>query len=536
MTSALSRRTLLKAGVTSAALTAGLSACGSESTPEANDPAAKAAALPDYVPFAGGATPDLRGTPDGALDAFVNYPAEPKNAWSGSPPGDGQPITALAQLNGSPPQPKDRNPFWQELNKRIGSDVQMQLIPTGTAFDAKLATLSAGDDFPNILQVGNSVPSLARFLDAKMLDLTPYLSGDKVKEYPALANIPAKYWSACIFNGKLYGFPASRGVSSSFVLYARRDLLDPADIKSFADLQAVARSMTVPKDNRWAFASNPLRYLRAMVGVTNGWRETDGKFVHSYEQEGQAEALEATRKLQEEQLLHPDVAGAQQPEQKAWFGTGKSAFYLGTYSAWPSLVLEFDAPSDAVEVLPMVGFTGGKGVGSMGGPNNNMAIIPKTAKNRIETILKFADYLASPFGSSEYLFLRHGIKDRHYKLEGSNPISLPDNASEFKLGVEYLASPPPVLFNTSLAGYAEKAHASQTEFSKNAVADLGSIYYSETASRKNPTLSKTMTNAELDIIFGRQPVSSWADAVKKWKTEGGDAIREELAAAKEQSQ
>jgi len=42
-------------------------------------------------------------------------------------------------------------------------------------------------------------------------------------------------------------------------------------------------------------------------------------------------------------------------------------------------------------------------------------------------------------------------------------------------------------------------------------------------------------SATNDIIQGRKPVSTWADAVKKWKSGGGDKIAEEYAQALEAS-
>ena len=52
----------------------------------------------------------------------------------------------------------------------------------------------------------------AEFLDSQCADLTPYLSGDAVKEYPNLAAIPTFAWknSGCAYNGKIYMWPVER--------------------------------------------------------------------------------------------------------------------------------------------------------------------------------------------------------------------------------------------------------------------------------------------------------------------------------------
>ncbi len=539
MTRSLSRRTLLQHGISAAAVaTAGtaLAGCTTTSrTPEqVNDPVRQAAALPGYRPFADRAEPDLPGSPDGALDGYLHYPAEVRPITDG-PPGDGQPITGLAQLNAALPPAIGQNPYWQELNRRLGSELKMQLVSAGDDFNSKIATMAAGNAFPDLMQINNSIPSLSGFLNAKMIDLTPHLAGDKINAYPALANIPTKYWEPAVFNGKLLALPISRGIISSMVLYYRSDLLQAAEtdpkINNFEDLYQCAKAATDPKANRWGFGSIPLPWIRQMLAIPNGWQQGDGGLTHQLEDERQPEALEAVRRLQADGLLNPDLGGAPPAQQQQWFGAGRSAFYLGTFSAWPSLVQNFGAPAEAVAVQPMVGFAGGTPVTWLGSPNNNLTVIPQSAAARIETILKIADYLASPFGSAENLFLSRGIRDRHYRLDGTDPIALTEHAGEIGLGVGYLAAPPPVLFGPGVAGYVEKAHAAQVDFAAHASADLAQRYYSEAGSRRGPQLASMIESLESDIIYGRKPVSAWAEGIDRWRADGGDDIRKELQAA-----
>ena len=59
-------------------------------------------------------------------------------------------------------------------------------------------------------------------LRAKFADLTEHLSGDAVKEYPFLANLPTESWRTCVFNGGIYGLPVPRAA----VLYVFRGMVD----------------------------------------------------------------------------------------------------------------------------------------------------------------------------------------------------------------------------------------------------------------------------------------------------------------------
>jgi putative aldouronate transport system substrate-binding protein len=55
--------------------------------------------------------------------------------------------------------------------------------------------------------------------------------------------------------------------------------------------------------------------------------------------------------------------------------------------------------------------------------------------------------------------------------------------------------------------------------------------YSDTQSKKQTQLAKTMTDLESQIVQGNKPVSAWTAAVQTWKSSGGDKMRGELEQA-----
>ncbi len=83
----------------------------------------------------------------------------------------------------------------------------------------------AGNQLGDLFMVG-AVPQVPQMLAAKAVDLTPHLSGDNIKKYPYLANLPEVCWNSGIFDGKIYGVPVPRGAISSSVLYSRADILE----------------------------------------------------------------------------------------------------------------------------------------------------------------------------------------------------------------------------------------------------------------------------------------------------------------------
>ncbi|GAA3108025.1 putative aldouronate transport system substrate-binding protein [Kribbella aluminosa] len=537
MSSSLSRRDLLRAGAALGALAAAgpaLSACGGGSSSNGNSPQSKKAALPTYKRFPGLPAPDLPGNADGLLDAYTTYPSKLIDVWAGKTPGDGKPLTGLAQLNGAAPPSLDKNVYWQTMNQRLGSPVQMQLVNAGNDFNTKIATMSAGNDFPDIMQINSSIPALDRFLEAKMLDLTPYLSGDKVLKYPALANIPSRYWEACVFNGKLFGLPIPRGLLSAWALYYRSDLVEAAGgeakVSNFQDLYQLAKATTDAKKGIWAFANSPLDYIRMMLSIPAGWQRVDGKMVNYVEHEHQQQALESARKIVADGLVNPDVAAAPPSQWQQWFGGKKAALLGGTYSAWGGLTQQ-GVPADKIGIFNVVGYDGGDAPGWKGGLNNNIAVIPAKNKDRAETLLKIADFLASPFGTSENRLISTGVEGHNYTVKNGKIEVDQDRVNERSLGLTYLGAPPPVIASSSDPAYVQGEYKAQQKLAADGTMDLALTLFSETNSRKSPQLETERQNMEFDIILGRKPVSAWADFVTKWRTEGGDKIRTELEAA-----
>ncbi|MDE3075892.1 MAG: hypothetical protein KGJ86_10730, partial [Chloroflexota bacterium] len=209
--SALTRRAFIRvaaggAVVGAAGLSLLLDACGGAapssapgSTAAGGAPATqagKAAAFPTYIPFTGGPKPDYHSSDPRITDGFENYPKSPFKAWTKDPPGTGKNVSVFIAAHYPPPTPFANNPTWHEVNKRLNANVQMNIVAPAD-YRVKLATLMAGNDLPDIIHLFfgiQAAPALPDFIKAQCADLTPYLSGDAIKEYPFLASIPTYAW------------------------------------------------------------------------------------------------------------------------------------------------------------------------------------------------------------------------------------------------------------------------------------------------------------------------------------------------------
>src|SRR5262249_5575256 len=149
-------------------------------------------------------------------DGYTYYPKNPAKSWTREAPGLGSTVQSF-DSHGSqvPPTVLDQNPAWQEVNKQLNADMHLS-----SGDGTKLAAIMASCELPCITTFNGVVPGFAlrpianlpQFVQSSLADLTPYLSGDAVKDYPNLAAIPTFAWknSGSVLNGKLYTWPLER--------------------------------------------------------------------------------------------------------------------------------------------------------------------------------------------------------------------------------------------------------------------------------------------------------------------------------------
>lgn len=531
MTVHITRRTMLRAGLAAggAAVVAPLvSSCSNEGRGVGGDGsggAAGAAVLPTYIPYEG-VQPDLDGT-GGVADAYLT---EVTSLVKGTdtPPGDGQPISTATFISTPIPPGVSQNQFWQELNQRLGSPLEHAPSTFGD-YEQKFPTMVAGDQLPDIWTVGTA-PQRPALLEAKALDLTQYLAGDAIAAYPFLANIPTESWGAAVFNGKIFGIPTPRGGISTSALYARDDLLAKKGITSgptsFEELFDICAEMTAPGSNTWALSSQPLNFVRQMLGVPNTWQLVDGRLISALEHPAQKEALEATRRLVEAGYVHPDAFASESQNYKAWFANGTTSMALDTLSAWPG----FPELAAGQEEFSMTTYGPPKFDGSgqsaawLGNPTFSITAINVKAGDRAETLLKVMNYFASPYGTEEQRFLRGGTEGVHHTITDGKLVLTDLGIAETRMGLQYIAEAPTVLKDRA-------QFDAQMAVIPTAVPNPAVSLYSETDSRKGGQLFVDLENLEGDILQGRRPVSDWDQGVASWKSGGGDAIRDEFQQA-----
>jgi putative aldouronate transport system substrate-binding protein len=531
----ISRRTFLGGGLAAAAVTVTgtplLAACGSKS---ANTSAANLAVkLPSYQRYAG-VTADLAPT-DVVLAGFLKYPADPVKAIHDKP-GDGKPITFVTNIPGAIPPTVGSNEFWQAVDDRLGSELRISMA-SNDDYPKKFATVVAGDELPDVINVPPTTVELPALLKAKCRDLTEHLAGDAARKYPFLANIPTEYWKGCVYNGGIYGVPVPRGMSRTSLPLYRADLLaaqgikDPAP-KDFDDFFALCKQLTDAKRHRWAWTRVPTDYIRQMLGVANVWKQSGGTFTSKFEDDANSDALEAARKMVAAGVVNPDTFSNQASARKQWFNGGIAVFDLDSFVAWNQYYQENTAgPAFAVDMLDVPGFHGGQGKVWIGAALNNLTAFSTASKHSTETLLKVANWMAAPFGTEEYLFRKYGLAGRHYALQGTDPVPTRTGVVETGIGLQYFCDADMALYWAGKPDVPRRQHAIQQKIADRLLYDASYGLYSDTLSKDFTRLTAVLTDVENQIVQGKKPVSAWRDAVSTFLAQGGSKMKDELARA-----
>jgi putative aldouronate transport system substrate-binding protein len=514
------------------------------STPRA--PAVPAASgaltLPTYTPIAA-AKADLPGN-EIVPDAYLAYPRTTFKSVPSTPAAGGEVswMTYTFVANA----PMEDNPHWQEVNRQVGTTMRMVLTPFAD-YQSRLQSILAGGDLPDVVYIPGLQPELAQLMRAKFADLTPYVSGDAIKTYPNLANIPTLAWKHTVFNNAIYAVPTAF-VPFFWVLWNRQDMLEQigaAPPTTADEFKRVLGEIGRAQGGTWGIAShvnnafdtwNPSGGMyAAMFGAPNQWAQTGGKFTRTFETEQFKAAIGFARDLYAAGLYHPDSLTYNILSKRTNFEAGKFAYDFDgmTIDIWnnskkvnPRATLRQPVPP------PADGSTGHYwlGPGVFG-----YTAIRQASPERIQEILRVMNYLAAPVGSEEYLLTHYGVRgiDFEFDDKGNPTLTAKGQADIMPWGGASVTvpRPPRILFNPLDPEFARVVQNDDKLMADVAVSDPSIGLYSNTNANKSNLLNQAMVDGITEIVKGAQPLSSLDQLVKDWRTNGGDQIRTELEQA-----
>lgn len=540
MSQRFTRRSLMVAG--GVAPLAALAACSGEApgTGAAIDNAA-GIELPNHSP-----PPELEGAiisdVDGVPPGYEKLPSDLIKTVEG-PPGNGGPITEFKISWDAPAPPLEANPFWQSFNKRLNVDYQPSIAPAAN-YDERLATLLAGGDLPDIVQLLDTAQSAKAISNGAFADLTPYLAGDKIDRWPNLATIREEQWRYVAYDGKIVGFPIDLPAYNNEFRY-RKDWAEengypdpPADAEEFKELFASFSKMGV--DGRYGLADAPgtaMIAAQAMFQVPPGWRYENGELTHHIETDEYEAALKFMTELWEAGAFHPDALALDSNVGKtlsmipagtvglSWIAA-ENWYVPGVYRA----AVE-EVPGSWTPFVPPAFDGSGSGLFERStGVFARVAISAQAAEDEehLMMLLDFCNYMRAPFGSEEQYFLHHGEDGDYFTRDpGEQPVPV-EGADWHPDAAQLIYGLPPVIFDFEGAADAIAINEQYVGNSQpNPVAGL----FSAAATKAGPQLEELAQSHVNQIIVGNRPLSDLEAYREEWRSRGGDDMRVEYLEA-----
>ncbi|MFD7130663.1 hypothetical protein [Streptomyces sp. NPDC059894] len=545
----ISRRTLFRigAGVSLAATTGPLlTACQSGTTAE-KATAKSRSLLPATTVTDLGVKPAYPGTAQGVPQGFVHYPADPVRSVKGTPLKGAKKISASMETFSPPAPARGENAAWRAIEERLGTQVDVQAVGTDD-WPTKFATMVASDSLTDIFMYPETggVAHKASFLAAKCADLTPFLSGDKVKDYPNLAAIPATAWQQAIYGDKLYGIPIARAGSGGTGYY-RHDLFAKAGVDSLDEITdadrffELCKELTRPKEKQYAISADITILLAMSYGAPCYWKmdSAKGTFTLDLETDDYREAVAMAAKLYAAGCFYPgtvQMSGAQKAQYTDLFKNGRAAY---VYDGWPSYLTPGTGYLDAMaaidpsyDVRPMIPF--GKSAVTW---NNNATLsecfIKKADDSRVKEILRLADWAAAPFGTQEYTLINYGVEGTDFTRNAKGePVLTDQGAQDVAVPWKFLASATPALYSAAHPEGVKYLHEAYQKIIPKLVADPTASYSSPTWESKGFGSLLTLKGDWIkDIVTGRKSMKTYDDLVKEYLAKGGEQSRSEFEEA-----
>ncbi|WP_194918235.1 extracellular solute-binding protein [Catenulispora rubra] len=541
-TNAFTRRGFLTASAGAAGaigLSPLLAACGNNGGKGgASTKAAIQAVLPTYKPLSGGVTPDIPSVAgaNGAMTnpGFLSYPTNLVKTVTGAV-GSGGKYTGVAPSWN--PVPPAGNSFYTAVNKALGADFVSQPA-NGNTYNTVIPPLIAANKLPDWLAIPgwlNSQFNTGGLVGTRLADLTTYLGGDAILEYPNLAALPSGGWQCGIWNNRLYGIPTNAdSLGFAGALYYRKDLLDAKgitpNVKTADDLMALGQEINNPKGGVWAF-EDMLVYLYQVFKVPlGGWYLENGKIKNAGEHPAMLECLAWANKIAKAGLVHPDAIAGVNTANPSRFMAGKVLIEGGGTSGMSGSDAKNGIAGKAGyqrAVFPLFSSDGSTPTIALGGSSGYLSYLNKNlSPDQIKECLRIANFFAAPFGSYEYNLLNYGVEGVHYTMGAQGPVRTSEGSNTAADSIYgFFSTPQAVVYN---AGYPDVTKAWATW-----CADAAKYAYKPMFWNLNITVpdqySKIAGASELwdatqAVAHGKQPMSFYQDAYSTWKKSGGDAL------------
>lgn len=541
LSSPLSRRSALTlAGAGVGAL--GLAACGGGgddvSAPKSD---ASEFVLPKHIP-----APEVEGLivseVDGVPPMMIGSPKEYFDSVEETPVSGGT-LSTFQILWGAPVLERAENQVWQRLEEELGVDSLDATMVPYSSFNDKLATTLASGDIPDLVYLDDTNPNAARAIeDGAFVALNEYLEGDLIEQYPNLATTPESAWQNSHKNGTIYGLPQPAAAINWFPVI-RQDAMKEIGLTEAPQDGTELRDMLVEFGKIgslggrqvWGVGALDASIFEPIFGLGPDYQVRDGKVVSKIDLPEYEQFLEYMRDLWSEGVFHPDSLGQVDPEL---FAQGQTLYYSASFAGYywlPDLgrinLVKRSVPTAEVTHFVVPAMEGGpgtfvlsKGYGAIVGLSRDRADSPE----RVEELLRIANYYRAPFGSNEAKFLQYGIEGRNYEVgEGNTILPIEDAPNEGHVTYSGLLQNPVNALPPVNENLADTVRGTLEGMVNAGVEDQLSTLVNPERTSNQTKLDQIRTDFFNGIVSGRQEMSALEEMRSSLHGNGAQQIIDE---------
>jgi len=481
-------------------------------------------------------------------------------ACSSSPPKAAEisTITIMTPfLEAQPPAAGDT--VQKALEKITGKKIAITWTPNSSYEDKTNITMASGD-LPDVMVIQGKTPGFIKNANAGAFwDLDPYL-----KDFPDLVSKSPAIQANASVNGKIFGIYRARDAMRTAVIL-RKDWLDKLGLKApktVEDLYNVAKAFTnddpdgdgkkdtygliVPK---WAGinTASPYDFLATWFGAGNAWVERNNKLVPNFTTDEWLQANKYIKRFVDEGLINPDYATMDSTAWNQPFFTGKGGIIIDVQSR-ATVLIDLFKTQDPKTFQNYVDITGnlvgpsGKLVAQPTDGYSGFLAIPKSSvktEAELRTVLTFLSKLNSPKAA---VLINNGIEGVNFTLDGNLTVPVtpltPQGAEVTQAVKSYAQLGMNVAGGYYLPKQAtpyeqamfDKRMKIQTSDLTHAAYNPAAPYVSATQIAKGAQLDNIIADARIQYFAGQLDEQGVRNAIKLWRSSGGDAVISEINA------
>ncbi|WP_404803128.1 extracellular solute-binding protein [Lapidilactobacillus bayanensis] len=436
-----------------------------------------------------------------------------------------------------------------KLEKYTGKKIDFTWIPDASK-DEKINAALASKQLADIVSLTDMTNTTVRkALSSGMFwDVEKYL-----KDYPNLAKISKERISSAKVAGHLYGVPYQKPVARYGVL-VRQDWLDNLGLstpKTIDDLEKVAQAFTEDdpdgngkKDTVGFVERNEsfnvgFRSLTGYFGAGNNFVVTkSGKVEPSFMQPEYTTALKWFRNIYKSGWMNSDFSVMAKNDQKNYIAQGKGGIVISGLMEASNYVAAAKGTSQEGKMkwalINDITYKGERHILSdtAGGFGGYLAIPKSEVKTEadLKVVLKFINDLMD---KKPYLLMTEGVKGEDYSVNSKGEYEITDQTKWQQEVQPYASSRPSELvmqlkYTDPLRTLQDKKIA---ENEKYAVVNPAQSLTSTTYDTQYSTLIEGVSDAYYKYMMGEINMDGWKDAIKKFRSQGGDQIIKEYTAS-----